>query len=131
MDKSDFIKHVNASEKTIALDFDGVIHKNSKGYYDGTIYDDPIEGVKESLEQLSEKYTLIIYTTKAKPDRGLINGRRTIELIWEWLNKHDLAKYISKVTSEKPRAVVYIDDKAVRFNNWTDCMNELTFRNII
>lgn len=115
----------------IGIDFDGVIHKNSKGYYDGTIYDDPIEGVKESLEQLSEKYTLIIYTTKAKPDRGLINGRRTIELIWEWLNKYDLAKYISKVTSEKPRAVVYIDDKAVRFNNWTDCMNELTFRGII
>ena len=115
----------------IGIDFDGVIHKNSKGYYDGTIYDDPIEGVKESLEQLSKKYTLIIYTTKAKPDRGLINGRRTIELIWEWLNKHDLAKYISKVTSEKPRAVVYIDDKAVRFNNWTDCMNELTFRGII
>lgn len=115
----------------IGIDFDGVIHKNSKGYYDGTIYDDPIEGVKESLEQLSEKYTLIIYTTKAKPDRGLINGRRTIELIWEWLNKHDLAKYISKVTSEKPRAVVYIDDKAIRFNNWTECMEELTSKNIL
>ena len=121
----------NDELKNIAVDFDGVIHKNSKGFHDGTIYDEPLENARESLEKLSKKYDVVIFTAKAKPDRGLINGRRTIELIWEWLNKHDLAKYISKVTSEKPRAVVYIDDKAVRFNNWTDCMNELTFRNII
>jgi hypothetical protein len=28
----------------------------------------------------------------------------------------------SYVTSEKPRAVAYIDDKALRFVNWEDCM---------
>lgn len=109
----------------LGIDFDGVIHKNSKGYYDGTIYDEPIEGVHEALKTLSEKYTLILFTTKAKPDRGLINGRHTVELIWEWLKKHNLDQYISKVTSEKPRAVVYIDDKAVRFNNWEQCLNDL------
>ena len=115
----------------IGIDFDGVIHKNSKGYYDGTIYDDPIEGTEESLKRLSEKYTLILYTTKAKPDRGLINGRPTIELIWEWLDKHNLSKYISKITSEKPRAVAYIDDKAVRFHNWDKCLENLEVLNLI
>jgi len=109
----------------IGIDFDGVIHKNSKGYYDGTIYDDPIEGTEEGLRKLSEKYTLVLYTTKAKPDRGLINGRQTTELLWEWLDKHNLSKYISKVTSEKPRAVVYIDDKALRFTEWDKCINDL------
>ena len=115
----------------IGIDFDGVIHKNSKGYYDGTIYDDPIEGTEESLKRLSEKYTLILYTTKAKPDRGLINGRPTIELIWEGLDKHNLSKYISKITSEKPRAVAYIDDKAVRFHNWDKCLENLEVLNLI
>lgn len=115
----------------LGIDFDGVIHKNSKGYYDGTIYDDPIEGVHEALKTLSEKYTLILFSTKAKPDRGLINGRQTVELIWEWLKKHNLDQYISKVTSEKPRAVAYIDDKAVRFDNWEQCLNDLNNFNLL
>ena len=33
----------------IAIDFDGVIHKSSKGFFDGTVYDKPMEGVKEAL----------------------------------------------------------------------------------
>jgi D-sedoheptulose 7-phosphate isomerase len=115
----------------IGIDFDGVIHTNSKGYYDGTIYDEPLPGTFEGLKKLSEKYTLILFTTKAKPDRGLINGRPTIELLWEWLEKHNLAQFISKITSEKPRAVVYIDDKAVRFDNWNDCLAELNAKDII
>ena len=90
------LDRISDDEKnSIAIDFDGVIHRNSKGFHDGTIYDDPIEGTEESLKRLSEKYTLILYTTKAKPDRGLINGRPTIELIWEWLDKYDLKEYIN------------------------------------
>ena len=115
----------------IGIDFDGVIHKNSKGYHDGTIYDEPLEGVEEALKTLSDQYTLILFTTKAKPDRGLINGRTTIELIWEWLEKYNLSQYISKVTSEKPRAVVYIDDKGIRFENWNDCIEDLKTLNIL
>lgn len=109
----------------IGIDFDGVIHKNSKGFYDGTIYDDPIEGAYEALEKISKKYTVIMFTAKAKSDRGLVNGKTGTELVWEWLKKHDMAKFVSKVTSEKPRAVIYIDDKALRFDNWNDCHSDL------
>lgn len=115
----------------LGIDFDGVIHKNSKGFFDGTIYDDPFEGTKEALRKLSDKYTLICYTAKAKPDRMLINGKTGTELVWEWLEKHDYAKYISKVTSEKPRAVAYIDDKAVRFTDWKTCFKDLENLDII
>ena len=115
----------------LGIDFDGVIHKNSKGFFDGTIYDDPIEGTKQALKLLSEKYTLICYTAKAKPDRMLINGKNGTELVWEWLEKHDFTKYISKVTSEKPRAVAYIDDKAIKFNDWNSCLKDLENGNII
>ena len=119
-------KHSFEDEKTnIGIDFDGVIHKNSKGYFDGTVYDTPIGGSKEAIKLISKKYDIIIFTAKAKPDRPLINGKTGVELVWEWLNLHGFAKYIKEVTSEKPRAVAYIDDKAIKFINWDTTIKEL------
>ncbi len=109
----------------IGVDFDKVIHTCTKGYFDGTIYDNPVEGVQDALKKLSEKFTVIVYTCKAKPDRGLVNGKTGTELVWEWLEKNDLSKYVSKVTAEKPRAVAYIDDKAITFNNWESTLSDL------
>lgn len=111
--------------KTVAIDFDGVVHKSSMGYYDGTIYDNPVEGVKQALENLSTKYSVVIYTCKARQDRGLVNQKTGTELIWDWLKKHDLDLYISKVTSEKPRAICYIDDRSYRFNTWDKVLTSL------
>lgn len=125
-------EHSYPDEKiNLGLDFDGVIHKCSKGYYDGTIYDEPIEGSELALKKLSEKYTIIIYTCKAKPDRGLVNGKTGTELVWDWLKKYNMDKYVSKVTSEKPRAVAYIDDKAISFSNWESCFEILKNKKII
>ena len=111
--------------KNIAVDFDGVIHKNSKGYYDGTIYDEPIKGSKEALKKLSEKYDVVVFTAKAKPDRGLVNGKTGTQLVWEWLKEHKMEKYVTKVTAEKPRAVAYIDDKGITFTSWEQTLKEL------
>jgi phosphoheptose isomerase len=115
----------------IGIDFDGVIHKCSKGYYDGTIYDDPVEGVHEALEKISKNYTIIVNTCKAKPDRGLVDGKTGTQLVWDWLKKHNLSKYVSKVTAEKPRAVAYIDDKSIRFSNWNTCLEDLENNKIL
>jgi|TARA_Y100000289_G_scaffold65884_1_gene80532 phosphoheptose isomerase len=109
----------------IAVDFDGVIHKNSKGYHDGTVYDDPVEGAREALEKLSEKYTVIVYSAKARKDRGLVNGRSGVQLIWDWLKEHNLNQYVSKVTAEKPRAVAYIDDKGIEFDSWDTVLSKI------
>jgi SAM-dependent methyltransferase len=115
----------------IGIDFDGVIHKCSKGYHDGTIYDDPVQGVHEALKILSQNHKLVVYTCKAKKDRGLVNGKTGAELVWEWLKKHDLAAYVSEVTAEKPRALIYIDDNALKFNDWSSCLAELKNKEIL
>lgn len=110
----------------ISIDFDGVVHKNSKGFYDGTVYDEPVEGASEAIKELSQRYKIIIFSAKAKPDRPLVNGKTGIELIWEWLEKYNLSQYVSEVTSEKPRAIAYIDDKAIRFADWNQTLNDLS-----
>jgi hypothetical protein len=34
-------------------------------------------------------------------------------------------KFVTKVTAEKPRAVAYIDDKGISFDNWNRVMRDL------
>ena len=115
----------NEEKNQVGIDFDGVIHANSMGYHDGTIYDEPVYGTKEALAKLSLKYNIVVFTCKAKPDRILVDGKTGTELVWEWLEKHDLAKFVKSVTSEKPRAAFYIDDKAFRFKAWELLMPQL------
>lgn len=110
---------------TLAVDFDGVIHKNSKGYHDGTVYDEPIPETAEALRSLSQSYRLVIFSAKARADRPLVNGKTGIELIWEWLDRYDLKRYISEVVSEKPRALYYIDDKAIHFTTWSEVLTKI------
>lgn len=118
------------TSKNIALDFDGVIHQNSKGFHDGTIYDDPVPGTRGALEFLSKDYNLIIFSCKANPNRPLVNEKGGEQLIWEWLKKHDLDQYISFITYVKPRAKYYIDDKAIKFATWKQTLGEVIYENI-
>jgi len=110
---------------TLVLDFDGVIHKGSKGFHDGTVYDNPVEDTEEALKILSSKYKLVISSCKADPKRPLINGKTGVELIWEWLEKHNFAQYIEDVTHEKVRAKYYIDDKGITFTTWKKILEKL------
>ena len=118
-------KQHERNTKQLAIDFDGVIHKSSKSFYDGTIYDDPVDGVEEALKQLSRDYTLIIYTCKANPERPLINSKTGTELIWDWLRKYELDSYIDDIVYGKPNAKYYIDDKAIKFINWNQVIGEI------
>lgn len=123
----DYINKVREEEsRTIAIDFDGVIHSFELGYHDGTIYGTPIEGSIAAIKKLAQQYTIVIYTAKAKKDRPLVNGKTGTELVWEWLKKYELAPFIKEITAEKPRCICYIDDKAIQFTNWQQALADLT-----
>ena len=107
----------------LAIDFDGVIHNFNKGFYDGTCYGEPLPGSLDAIRELSQKYNIVIYTAKAKPDRPLINGKTGTQLVEEWLKKHNVFQYIDYVTAEKPRAILYIDDNGYRHTNWENTLN--------
>ena len=112
-------------KKNISIDFDGVIHDWSKGWHDGTCYGEPIKGALEAIKLLSKKYQIIVFTAKCRPDRPPINGKTGKQLVIEWLKKYDLLDYISEVTHEKPRAMIYIDDKGYRFQSWNKTIKYL------
>lgn len=112
------------NKKNIAIDFDGVIHKCSKGYYDGTVYDDPIEGSLESLKRIKDMgFNIVIFSCKSRTDRPSVGGKNGTQMIWEWLEMHGVKDLITDVVSEKPRATCFIDDKGYRFENWKDTIS--------
>ena len=121
MNTENYTKKFSSDEsRVVAIDFDGVIHNDFMGFHDGTIYGDPIEGSIESIKTLNEMgYVIKIYSCKCNPSRPLINGKDGKKLIFEWLKKHKVSKFIDEITWGKPHAIVYIDDKGYRFENWS------------
>lgn len=110
----------------IGVDFDGVVHTFDKGWHDGTCYGAPIEGALSAIKALSEKFNVIIFSAKVRPDRPLVDGKTGYELVDEWLQKHGVRDYVSEITYEKPRAKFYIDDKAIEFkDNWKQILKRV------
>jgi len=63
--------------KTIAIDFDGVIHSYSKGWQDGKCYDDPVPGAFAAIaDMFAAGYSVFIFSTRSP---WQIRG---------WLRKH-------------------------------------------
>lgn len=102
-------------QKTLALDFDGVIHRYSKGFQGlDNIYDVPMDGVHSALQQLKDNgYTLKILSSRPK------------KYIGEWLEKYNLDKYITEISNHKFPAKLYIDDRGFHFKNWGQCLTNI------
>lgn len=114
------------AERSIALDFDGVIHSYSLGWHTKDIYDPPMPGAHRAMKLLSEAYGVFILT--ARPAEEVIAWCRTefadmkFELIPDHVRYWDTRGVIG-VTNRKLPALAYVDDRAVRFTNWIDILN--------
>ncbi|MBM3911614.1 MAG: hypothetical protein FJ350_01245, partial [Sphingomonadales bacterium] len=51
---------------TVAIDFDGVLHRYSEGWKDGQIYDEPVEGSREALQAMKDMgWKIYIFSTRS------------------------------------------------------------------
>lgn len=105
---------------TVAVDFDGVIHSYTSPWINAhTIPDPPVDGAILWLLTMVDRFDVVIFTTRAKTWRG----RRAVRA---WLKHHaDVGMWYDTpagagiervfVTDQKVPALVYIDDRAWRF----------------
>ena len=103
------------NSRVLCIDFDGPIHRYSKGYADGTIYDEPTEGVFDALLALIKAdFRVFIFT-----------ARQPFEEVRSWLMKNSEDPRIQQleITDKKLPAIAYIDDRGIRFTRWTDILN--------
>jgi hypothetical protein len=120
--------------KTIAIDFDGVIHAYSKGWRDGSIYDEPMRGAFDAIRSLmGQGIAVFVHTTRPpKPVARWIEQRTGygIECTTQvhplpWKRTFWNQTGVLLVTQKKLPAVVYIDDRALRFESWPQALEDL------
>lgn len=127
--------NINLEEgKAVAFDFDGVIHKYSRGWQDGSIYDEPNKDVLDLMLILQlMKIPCVIISTR-EPNQ-----------IKEWWDKQGFTivakplcfetKFFNDctyvgITNRKIPAQLYIDDRAYKYTGQTvkefliDCSSE-------
>jgi hypothetical protein len=102
--------------KTIAVDFDGVLHGYRDGWRDGAIYDAPVDGAASSLRRLRKHgYRVLVHSTRAND----VIHRLRME---DWLKHHEIPFDEIWCEPGKPIAEFYIDDRAIRFTSWDDAL---------
>lgn len=93
---------INMRKKDICIDFDGVLNTYTGWQGENELFE-MREGCDRFLAQVSEIYNVIIFTT------------RNADLIWLWLKKYNLEKFVKQVTNIKIPAEIYLDDRAINF----------------
>lgn len=109
----------------IAVDFDGVLHRYDTPWIDAeTIPDPPVEGAIEWLNEMATRFYVVVMTTRARTDEGC-------RAVKQWLQDHgangvgSMGVGLIDVTALKPPALVYIDDRAWRFEGRFPTANEI------
>lgn len=111
---------------TIAIDFDGVIHRYSQGWNGGAIYDPPVEGTREALEQLKAKgWKIYIFSTRSNKMFRKKDEPDQEAAMKAWLAEHQIP-YDKIWSFGKPMADIYLDDRALPFRgDWHDSLQQI------
>jgi hypothetical protein len=113
----------------LCLDFDSTIHLYSKGWQNGTIYDDVVPGFFEWATEAKKQFRLVIYSSRSKTPEGITAMKAWLTRRWiEWdggnTDQKDPGSIIPlldfEFAHEKPPAFLTIDDRAIQFRgDWS------------
>ena len=139
------------TKKTIAIDFDGVIHAYSNGYQNGEIYDKPIDGAFEAIRKIIDNgYSVYIHSTRSpwkikswmtenafatEYDVEGMGGDPTyykypkygftLKVIPFWKKFWNEVNIVG-ISRRKLPALIYIDDRAKKFEgDWNKTLKEI------
>lgn len=98
----------------LCLDFDGVIHKYSRGWQDGSIYDGITEGFVEWATEAKDFFQLVIYSSRSKTPEGIEAMKEWLAA--QWADEERIGVSDFEFASEKPPSFITIDDRALTFN---------------
>ena len=125
------------STKRLLIDFDRVIHQYTDGWRGGDIYDAPIAGAFEAIRKLQDEgWEIVIFTTRSShgDERNYkiqywfeswgFNSQ--VQGLIDYVDDIELKKKQLLITNTKIHARAIIDDRAIRFTNWSDILRYFT-----
>jgi|SRR5882724_4900952 len=105
----------------LALDLDGVLHRYSKGWNDGTIYDPPTAGAVEFVREAVNYFTVVVVSSRLSDNDGYAT-------VWAWLRKWNFPPVVT-LSHKRPPALVTLDDRALTFEGvWPDMQTLKEFK---
>lgn len=146
---------------SVGFDFDGVIHTYEKGWHDGTIYGEPIEGIFDLIKYTQTQHAVFVHTVRRPTQvaEWLCRKWTDIECVtedgppdtlttWKLAENatqpavigqnefHNKIKFWNDfeqifITNRKLPALAYVDDRAVRFMNSHQALNELRHHGVL
>lgn len=101
----------------IAIDFDNVIYDHDGIWRGGELTRGIVSGADEAMQRLhAAGHKLIIFSTRNW-------NPKQRKLISDFMSKHDIP--FDDISTKKPNADLYIDDKALRFTTWSNVLGTL------
>lgn len=106
------------SKPTLLLDFDNTTAFYKNGWQgESTINELPTVGVTLAIQELREKYLVVIFSSRAATPEGKA-------AIAEWLKKWQIK--VDGVTHEKIPASIIVDDRAITFKgDWQQTLDDV------
>lgn len=94
---------------TVVFDFDGVIHSYTSGWGGvNTIPDPPVPGIREAIAEIRNAgYRVVVVSTRCSELEGMMAIRK-------FMDENNIL--VDDISSHKPPALVYIDDRAICFD---------------
>lgn len=133
---------IHGRKPTLCLDFDGVIHSYASGWVEPDfIPDPPVPGAFEFMYQATQRFKVVIYSSRSHQQNGIRAMKTWIEY-WarrELDNDAPLHKANAVINAicydkeawptEKPPAFLTIDDRAWNFTGvWPTVETMLAFK---
>ncbi len=119
------------SKPILCVDFDGVLHSYTSGWQGAEVVSDPpVVGAMRFLWDATDHFRVAIYSSRS----GSAGGRRAMR---KWLTKHFRDAWSADRTTcddklaeiewptEKPPAIVTIDDRAIQFDGRFPSMDSI------
>lgn len=112
----------------LCLDFDGVIHSYMSGWKGADVVSDPpVQGAVKFIFDALEHFDVQVYSSRSGQDGGIFAMQEYLtycmeeELRCDEVIAREIAVFKVKWPTEKPPAMVTIDDRAITFTGaWPD-----------